>query len=145
MNKKSVKLKIKSKYVPDLAVKMALCAAQVPSSSLNKMSLKTPSTRQRSSKLEIVLVRINGLGSSLSCVVAFKRLKRSGISKNSAACKQNYEKNTSWSFCVKVCNCCLFWNKYVFKAHLILHMSGIKVHTCLASLMLHNFVSNFPP
>ena len=129
MNKKSVKFKIKSRYIPDLAVKMALCAAQVPSSSLNKMSLKTPSTRQRSSKLEIVLVRINGLGSSLSCVVAFKRLKRSGISKNSAACKQIHEKNTSSSF-FKNSPFLLNIVEYEFQNKMLAQKSFINVYCC---------------
>ena len=58
---------------------MALCAAHVPSSSLNKMSVKTPSTKHRSSRLDTVLLKMGRLDSVV------RLLNKSGISRNSAA------------------------------------------------------------
>ena len=80
------------------AIKMVLCAEQVPSSSLKRTSLNRPSAKHRSSKPSRVLLNWSSMCRSWSkltnfcCpeVAASLRIEnKSGMSRNSAAWKQN--------------------------------------------------------
>ena len=80
------------------AIKMGLCAEQVPSSSLKRTSLNRPSAKHKSSKPSRILLNWSSVCRSWSIltnfccpeVAASLRIEnKSGMSRNSAAWKQN--------------------------------------------------------
>ena len=90
------------KYYTNLAIKIGLCAAHVPSSSLNKISLNTPSDKHKSSKPKTNFFR----STESSVDFCVKMANKSGMSRNSAACKKRGESQTFWLQLCQICILC---------------------------------------
>ena len=101
------------------AIKMGLCAEQVPSSSLKRTSLNRPSAKHRSSKPSRVLLNWSSMCRSWSkltnfccpeVAVSLRIENKSGMSRNSAAWKQNlmsyfntqYLRNSTFFYLLKM-------------------------------------------